>query len=150
MDALWDASQVATLEARRAEGWSASMIAAVLGVSRSAVCGKMRRLRMKAPPKSPSMVARHASPHISPGMPIGERRPIPPTPIHLGDGIAPAPGCVPLARRSGVANAILHRRHIECAWPIGAVEADTFHFCCAAVRKIGEPYCEEHFQRAKP
>jgi hypothetical protein len=181
MDALWDAPQVDVLKARRKDGWTASMIAAVIGVSRSAVCAKMNRLGMKAEPKPLSMsasaikcrksraaksseaeemgietedvVARRAAPHISPGMRAGEKyRPTPPVPVSLGDddGRTPAPGCLPLEQRSGVANAILHRSHVECAWPIGAVDADDFHFCSALVRKIGEPYCEEHFQRAKP
>jgi GcrA cell cycle regulator len=158
----WEDWQIETLKTRRAEGWSASQIAAVIGLSRNAVIGKMDRLglpKLERKPPSVAWAARCARRRAKAPPPKPEPRPKPwrsrpmepLPPVKMGAAIGgPAPGCVNLSRRSGAPNAILHRRHIECAWPIGDVVSDNFHFCCAMVAEIGKPYCPEHMEMAKP
>jgi hypothetical protein len=151
----WTAEQVEMLKARRADGWSAKRIAEVIGLSRSAVCAKMARLRMKAE-KKPADALRHRAkappPKPEPRPRPWRSRPMEPLPpVEMGADVGrPAPDCVELSRRSGAPNAILHRRHIECAWPIGEVMSDEFRFCCAMVAEIGRPYCRGHTEMAKP
>ena len=48
---VWTTEMIERLQALVADGWSASQIAGDLGVSRSAVCGKVHRMAIRVPTK---------------------------------------------------------------------------------------------------
>jgi GcrA cell cycle regulator len=156
---LWNDERIELLKRLWAEGATANLIAAQLGgISRSAVLGKIFRLRLGAstgPPPS-------ASPHDSGAKPPRAAR-------TATSGAAPAPVTLPksLARRrcggkrgdsSERASAPAHTRrkslleltNDSCRWPHGRPGTPTFFFCGAlgADLEHGMPYCERHARRA--
>jgi GcrA cell cycle regulator len=165
MGSPWKTWQIDTAKALFAEGWSMARIAASIGLSKNAVVGKLDRMKLKrerAFSMTESAVrsrAKRAASHqkdrvtkpiIRAGKPFRSANPTPPNPVSLSSEAGePAPGCVKLSLRSGAGNANLHRRVIECAWPIGEVFSDEFHFCSAMVAELGKPYCQEHTDMAR-
>jgi GcrA cell cycle regulator len=143
----WTEERVEALRRLWADGLSASDIAAKVGVTRSAVCGKLARLgltRDKAAPRTASRPRRAASrpKPAAPGSTLPRARddtgklpalPLPPT----------APEDIPR-----VATLDLEPHH--CRWVCGdplEVGASAPLFCGA--RKLPSlPYCEAHARRA--
>jgi GcrA cell cycle regulator len=156
---LWNDERIELLKRLWAEGATASLIAAQLGgISRSAVLGKIFRLRLGActdPPPS-------ASPHDSGAKPPRAAR-------TATSGATSAPVTLPksLARRrrggkrgdsSERAGAPAHTRgktlleltNDSCRWPHGRPGTPTFFYCGAAGADLehGAPYCARHARRA--
>lgn len=140
----WTDARVAQLTQLWTQGVSASGIAEALGdVSRSAVLGKLHRLRLlrsRAPASAPR---RYEGPMSAPPAPtagppqVAGRRAGPPEPAKSAwreAAFAPLPGTAPrdwLSRRFG-----------ECAFPVGG-DGDALMSCCAPVRSRSA-YCPTH------
>ncbi len=129
----WTEDAVERLRRRWAEGVSTAAIGRELGVSKNAVIGKARRLRLA---NRPSPI-RPAKPKPDPGPPP---RPVPPSrPVRL---LPPGPAAAEPDRRlaampAGAADAA------PCRWPIGEPGTAGFRFCDAAALG-GKPYCAAH------
>ena len=140
---FWTKERIATLERLWAQGRSAGTIAKALGgISRSAVLGKIFRLRLGDAPKPAPKTERSAK------------------------AVAPAPHKPRAkvrgpARRRGVATtapparAPKHKSLFEltnrcCRWPHGSPGAKNFFFCGAPGADVesGVPYCADHMKRA--
>jgi GcrA cell cycle regulator len=122
---------------------SASTIAAILGVSRNAVVGKIHRLRsegFKMPVSGPRRGLHHLkkpAPAPKP-VPAPKRAPLiaPDAPIPVV--ITPPPGAI-----RSPADLADHM----CKWPIGDPRAPDFFFC-AEPRLADKPYCAKHARKA--
>lgn len=105
---LWDDKRVAALREMRAEGLTASAIGQRFGVSRSAVLGKLHRLKVVAPPRPtrpapvPKPEATRPAPKPKPVVPTVRGWPMPAgpnataTPASAGcrsGAMLPARGC---------------------------------------------------------
>jgi GcrA cell cycle regulator len=140
---FWTKERVATLKRLWAEGASASVISKKLGgISRSAVLGKIFRLRLggaQKPAKAPGPKAKTGGAKPGPARPKDQ----------------------PLRRRSGktqdaiASRATTHKSLLEltntcCRWPHGRPGAKNFSFCGAPGADVesGVPYCALHMQRA--
>jgi GcrA cell cycle regulator len=137
---FWTEKRLATLKQMWAEGRSASEIAKTLGgVSRSAVLGKVFRLRLGVAEKPAKKAAR--------GNPAQQKS-------------RKAPKDSPARRRRVAGNesvpGVPRRRSLFeltnqcCRWPHGEPGARNFFFCGAAGADIenGLPYCPKHMRRA--
>jgi GcrA cell cycle regulator len=148
----WNAERIALLRQRWAEGLSASSIAKELGpqISRSAVLGKVHRLKLV----QPAFKRRHpekekASPRRR-GAPRKPRR-------RAGSGLLAAFDALRLAGRPadlesthqhaakafGPTCTLLDLTNTTCRWPVGDPGQAGFAFCGAAVFHR-YPYCLAH------
>lgn len=123
-DALWTDDRIALLEQMRASGASAAAIAKRLGVSRSAVLGKIFRLRR------PSAKKQQAAAQASLKSAAPKR--------HRADP----------PRRRGIS--LLELTNDTCRWPHGEPGRPGFFFCGepGADLESGRPYCARHARRA--
>jgi GcrA cell cycle regulator len=132
-DETWTNERIASLKQMWAGGSTAAAIAARLGnISRSAVLGKISRLRLDSPSETPP-AARGESP-------ARRRR----TPVRKKSNEAP-PATAPLRGKT-----LLELTNNSCRWPFGRPGTSKFHFCGApgADLERGMPYCAVHAQRA--
>jgi GcrA cell cycle regulator len=143
----WTDARIAQLTRLWNEGVSAAGIAEALGdVSRSAVLGKLHRLRLlrgraaaSAPRRYEGPVGGQATAPMSSVRPPAGRRgwpepPEPPKSPWCEAAFAPLPGAAPrnwLSRAFG-----------ECAFPVGG-DGDALMSCCAPV-KARSAYCATH------
>jgi GcrA cell cycle regulator len=140
----WTDARVAQLTRLWAAGVSASGIAAALGdVSRSAVLGKLHRLKQLKSRASASPPRRYDGPLPDGGRTAGAGRiaalgpsepPAPPAAPWREAAFAPLPGTAPrpwLSRDAG-----------ECAFPAGGEGTETLS-CCAPVQ-ARSAYCAAH------
>jgi GcrA cell cycle regulator len=127
----WSAERVSLLKTLWKSGAPASAIAARLGgMSRSAVLGKLFRLRRRA---GPTAALALRSPARARGRGKSEALPQPP----------------PAAPRA-TGKTLLELTNSCCRWPHGRPGAANFFFCGApgADLELGMPYCPRHAQRA--
>ena len=135
----WSSEKEASLERMWRAGETASVIAQTLHVSRSAVIGKIFRLRLSAAGGAPAA----ASPeHRRRGRTKGQAAPSPPSPSP-----APPPSPPPSKKRG---KSLLELTNGDCRWPIGDPGSKKFHYCGepGADVELGLPYCRAHMQRA--
>lgn len=111
---VWTDEMIQRLEELWAKGTSASAIGKDLGVSKNAVIGKSRRLKL---PARPSPIVR-----------AGEKK-------------KPVTGATPKEKQR-ITDIIELTAHL-CRWPFGNPDEEDFYFCGKAVVP-GKPYCQEH------
>jgi GcrA cell cycle regulator len=142
---FWTHERIATLKRLWAEGKPASEIAQKLGgISRSAVLGKIFRLRLGAAAKPAGKSRQKAKANCA------NRKPR-----------QTAPKDRPTRRRGGQqatkaqAPASTHKSLLEltnhaCRWPQGRPGTKNFFFCGASGADLenGLPYCAQHMRRA--
>jgi GcrA cell cycle regulator len=139
---FWTKERIATLERLWAQGKSAGTIAAVLGgISRSAVLGKIFRLRLGDAPKPAAKTQRTdkaatqalRKPRAKGHGPARRR----------GAELMPPPR--PPRRKS-----LFELTNQCCRWPQGSPGTKSFFFCGAPGADVesGVPYCAAHMQRA--
>jgi GcrA cell cycle regulator len=142
-DGSWTAERIALLKRLWAEGETAVVIAARLGgVSRSAVMGKVFRLRLhtaEAPAKAPSQANVREQGAVT--APARRRRR---TKYKLQAQPAPA-----VERQH---KTLFELTNKTCRWPHGCARTDRFFFCGAPEADLerGIPYCPAHMRRAYP
>ena len=143
---LWTAERVELLRALWAKGETAVAIAARLGgLSRSAVLGKIYRLRLHTDrrPLNASAKKRTPNKHAGTQAPARRRRR---TKYKKRLSINPAPA------RERQYKSLLELTNATCRWPHGRPGTDRFFFCGAPEADLerGIPYCPLHMQRAYP
>jgi GcrA cell cycle regulator len=140
---FWTKERVATLKRLWAEGASASVIGKKLGgISRSAVLGKIFRLRLGGahkPAKAPGQKAKAGG--AKPGRARLKDQPA----RRRSDKTQDA-----AASRATTHKSLLELTNTCCRWPHGRPGAKTFFFCGAPGADVesGVPYCALHMQRA--
>jgi GcrA cell cycle regulator len=139
---LWTDERVAALRLWWSEGATATAIAERLGgVSRSAVLGKIFRLRLAAAATTAATTAAEkAAPDVSSPAALARRprgrRKKSPQIVHAA------------TRRRG--KSLLELKNDSCRWPFGRPGTPSFFFCGApgADLERGMPYCAVHARRA--
>jgi GcrA cell cycle regulator len=140
----WTDARIALLKRLRSEGVSCSKIAAALGgVSRSAVVGKIRRLRLPPSACGPRQAGPRA--HASDG------RTVPPliTARRAGRKSVRPEFAIATLEQFNAAIPIWQRRTLwqltrsSCRWPVGEPNKSEFFFCGGQVEE-GRPYCTGH------
>jgi hypothetical protein len=143
---VWTAERIELLRALWANGETADAIAARLGgLSRSAVLGKIYRLRLhtdEAPLNAPAKKRPPDKNASSEGLARRRRR----TRYKKRASAVPAPAPVRQYK------SLLELTNITCRWPHGRPGTDRFFFCGAPEADLerGIPYCARHMQRAYP
>jgi GcrA cell cycle regulator len=129
MQKNWTDKKLSLLKKLWTEGKTAVAIAQRLGVSKSAVLGKVFRLRVLPPAQEPNPTAASSSILRRKGQRFG-------------------PESQDLAIKRG--KSLLELTSGSCRWPIGDPAKKSFHFCGepGADLEQGIPYCERHRQRA--
>jgi GcrA cell cycle regulator len=129
----WTESRLGLLKQLWAAGETAAAIAARLGVTPSAVLGKVHRLQLGPRPKAKR--TRKA--------PVAKS----PEPRRRGERDAEAEPVAEVTKR-GVS--LFELTNGTCRWPIGEPGTAGFHFCGAAGADLenDQPYCERHARRA--
>jgi GcrA cell cycle regulator len=137
---FWSKERIATLERLWAQGKSAGIIAKALGgISRSAVLGKIFRLRLgdakasaQASAKAPEQEARKQQGKLR----LARRRGIP--------SAAAPPSRAPRRKT------LFELTNQCCRWPHGQPGSKNFFFCGAPGADVegGVPYCAAHMKRA--
>jgi GcrA cell cycle regulator len=140
MQAQWPPEDVALLKKLWTEGSSATEIAARLGgISRSAVLGKVFRLRLPPAPagKIPPADKTAPTPAVSKQAPARRRR---------GAAAAPAPK----RKRGGVPKSLFELTNSCCRWPFRRPGTQKYFFCGVEEADLerGIPYCRCHMRRA--
>ena len=136
MRGIWTRERLALLKKLWTDGETATAIAARLRMSRSAVLGKVFRLRLRPAKKATAASARSGTATL-------RRRHKRRSPIkHRAKPAAPA------ATPSG--KTLFELTNGSCRWPHGQPGTKTFHFCGAPGADLagGRPYCERHARRA--
>lgn len=136
----WNDDKEAEFRRLWSEGKSASEIAEKLDTTRSAVCGKARRLKLAARrrPNAPPRAARTsaAAPKlvVVPARQTGKseltrqiKAAVPRQKTLPGRGTIPAP--VAARKADGTHYGITDLTNRTCRWPIGAPADEGFHFC---------------------
>jgi len=139
MRGVWTRERIALLKKLWADGETATAIAARLRMSRSAVLGKVFRLRLR--PAANAAAARSNT--VVPRRRHKTRSPI----KHRVEPRAPAAPAAP-AVASG--KTLFELTNDCCRWPHGQPGTKAFHFCGAPGADLegGRPYCERHARRA--
>jgi GcrA cell cycle regulator len=138
MRGVWTHERIALLKQLWANGETATAIAARLRMSRSAVLGKVFRLRLRPAKKATAASAR------SRRATLGQRRKgRPPAKPRARPAVAAAPAMAP-------GKTLFELTNDCCRWPHGQPGTKTFHFCGAPGADLegGRPYCERHMRRA--
>jgi GcrA cell cycle regulator len=143
---LWTAERVELLRALWAKGETAVAIAARLGgPSRSAVLGKIYRLRLHTDQAPLNAPAKKPAPNKHTGIqaPARRRRR---TKYKKRTPISPVPAPVRQYK------SLLELTNTTCRWPHGRPGTDRFFFCGVPEADLerGIPYCPLHMQRAYP
>jgi len=143
----WDDETLALLKRLWSEGKTATAIAAALGgMSRSAVLGKIFRLRLGAAGGAPK--AKRAAK-------AGNKKPLAatrhPAPSRRRRGRTMTdPAKAPRAPAGSRRKTLLELTNTCCRWPLSRPGGKGFFFCGAADADIegGKPYCDRHMRRA--
>jgi GcrA cell cycle regulator len=151
----WTDERVELLKKLWSEGLSASAIAAALGgVTRNAVIGKVHRLGLSGRAKAPApQQQRKAKPTRAPSHPM-RSTPFVRGNVALAADVAPVleQEPVPEAERRPVQDVviplservtIMELREQMCRWPIGDPGREDFRFCGGRIA-TGSPYCAHH------
>ncbi len=142
----WTAERLDLLRQLWAEGQTAAAIAARLGaMSRSAVLGKIFRLRLAAPGSAETAEKQRsdaAADQYTGGAHIARRRRSP-------KRAQQQQPCLNAARRG---KALLELTNNTCRWPHGRPGTEKFHFCGVPEADLerGIPYCARHMRCAYP
>ncbi len=153
----WSDEQIALLRTMWAAGATAAAIARRLGgPSRSAVLGKVFRLRLVARPASsaentaPNGSAWSAPRREPAGAGTADLPEAAPARRRVGRSRKPAPAAPPNGNRRG--KSLLDLDNQCCRWPHGRPGAANFFFCGAPGADVerGIPYCGRHMRRAYP
>ncbi len=126
---LWTQARIAALTRLWRAGKTAGAIGKALGgISRSAVLGKVFRLRLDAAPRR------------------GSARPPGDAPARRRAGKAPPPATSNKSRRK----TLFELTNEGCRWPYGELGERRFLFCGAAGADLAHdiPYCPRHMERA--
>jgi len=140
-EAAWTATQIELLQKLWAEGETAAAIAARLGgLSRSAVLGKVFRLRLRAGKTASAATAKCAVDDGEATAPARRRR--------GGKRGKPAQPLAPAT--VGQHKTLFELTNKTCRWPHGQPGTNNFFFCGAPEADLeqGIPYCVRHMQRA--
>ena len=131
MRGVWTRERIALLKKFWADGETATAIAARLRMSKSAVLGKVFRLRLRPAAKATAAAARRNAAKV------GRRR----------RGRPPA---APTAPVMASGKTLFELTNNSCRWPHGQPGTKAFHFCGAPGADLegGRPYCERHMRRA--
>jgi GcrA cell cycle regulator len=149
-DKIWTDKRIASLKQMWADGATAAAIAERLGgLSRSAVLGKIHRLRPSVAKKK-----RVAAKALHTQAALQRRRPArrivpPPSPPSPQPPQLPPPRLRPQAsRRRG--KSLLELTNDDCRWPHGEPGTRGFFFCGAPGADLegGKAYCVHHARRA--
>jgi GcrA cell cycle regulator len=135
MQQNWTVEKLALLKELWGKGNTAAAIARQLGVSKSAVLGKIFRLRLP-PAEKPLPDADFSPAHRRKGRRF--KTPEEPTTKKSEE---------PAVKRG---KSLLELTNETCRWPIGDPSKKNFHFCGepGADLEQGIPYCERHRRRA--
>lgn len=139
----WSVERIALLRRLWSEGATADVIGARLGgLSRSAVLGKVFRLRLRGDPATGAEKARQQTDAKSPPnetAPARRRKPQP-----RGQQVSATPAAVSRHRT------LLELTNHTCRWPHGRPGTAKFFFCGALGADLakGIPYCAQHMRRA--
>ncbi len=150
----WGDDTVSRLRSLWEEGHSTSEIGRRLGVSKNAVIGKARRLKLSRRPSpirpassgGPRQSGRRRVPKLAEIAPLCRTAPKPspaaparpPGPMSRSLPLPPMP-----AGQSRAKSPSLGRGTTLCCWPLGEPGTHTFRFCDAPAL-ARKPYCEEH------
>jgi GcrA cell cycle regulator len=140
----WTVERVQLLQKLWAQGVTAAAIAARLGgLSRSAVMGKVFRLRLQTAAPVPLSRIKHNSVNSSGQVAAPARR-------RRGGKRARRSELPPAA--SAQHKTLLELTNKTCRWPHGRVGTSKFFFCGAPEADLarGVPYCAHHMRRAYP
>jgi GcrA cell cycle regulator len=134
MPRAWTKERIDLLKKLWAAGKTAAEIAASLdGISRSAVLGKVFRLRLRPVDQVPKRATADSSP------------------VWRRGGAARISRQRPRATVSAQGKSLLELTNDTCRWPVGHPGTKKFHFCGAgADLERGMPYCARHMRRAYP
>src|SRR5580704_11384103 len=135
MRGVWTRERIAVLKKLWADGETATAIAMRLRMSKSAVLGKVFRLRLPSAPKATAAAARRNAASV------GRRR----------RGRQPAKSrVIPAAPAVASGKTLFELTNDSCRWPHGQPGTKMFHFCGAPGADLegGRPYCERHMRRA--
>jgi GcrA cell cycle regulator len=135
MRGVWTRERIALLKKLWADGETATAIAMRLRMSKSAVLGKVFRLRLPSAAKATTAAARRNA------ATVGRRR----------RGRLPAkPQVKPAAPVMAPGKTLFELTNDSCRWPHGQPGTKTFHFCGAPGADLegDRPYCERHARRA--
>ena len=138
MRGIWTRERIALLKRLWTDGETATAIAAQLRMSKSAVLGKVFRLRLR-----PAANATAAAVRGNTAVP--RRRHKSRSPIkHRAKPAAPA------APTMASGKTLFELTNDCCRWPHGQPGTKAFHFCGAPGADLegGRPYCERHARRA--
>ena len=142
-DDAWTDDRIAILKAMWADGVSAAAIAVRLGgLSRSAVLGKIHRLRLNAATAvAAGTKAQAAAEAARKSAALQRRRP------ERDRTPAPSPQPQGLRQRG---KSLLDLTNDSCRWPNGEPGKRSFFFCGAPGADLegGRPYCAHHARRA--
>ncbi len=133
-DEAWNDKRIDMLKMLWAQGDTATAIGTTLGLSRSAVLGKIFRLRL-----GPVAAGQQRQPQIPEKAPAIARRRHGPSPPHVSEG---KPGVT--------AKSLFELTNDCCRWPYRRPGTEKYFFCGAegADLKGGVPYCARHMRRA--
>jgi GcrA cell cycle regulator len=135
MRGVWTRERIALLKKLWTDGETATVIAMRLRMSKSAVLGKVFRLRLRPAAKATAAAARRDA------ATVGRRR----------RGRLPTkPWVKPAAPAMTPGKTLFELTNDSCRWPHGQPGTKTFHFCGAPGADLegGRPYCERHMRRA--
>jgi GcrA cell cycle regulator len=135
MRGVWTRERIALLKKFWADGETAAAIAMRLRMSKSAVLGKVFRLRLPSAAKAAAAAARRNAASV------GRRR----------RGRQPAKSrVIPVAPAVACGKTLFELTNDSCRWPHGQPGTKMFHFCGALGADLegGRPYCERHARRA--
>jgi GcrA cell cycle regulator len=135
---VWTRERIALLKELWADGEKATAIATQLRMSRSAVLGKVFRLRLR-PVKNATAASARSNTAI-----LRRRHKSRPPNKHRAKPAAPAaPAMAP-------GKTLFELTNDSCRWPHGQPGTKAFHFCGAPGADLegGRPYCERHARRA--
>jgi GcrA cell cycle regulator len=136
MRGVWTRERIALLKKLWADGETATAIATRLRMSKSAVLGKVFRLRLRPAVNATAAAARSNT------VILRRRHKSRPSIKHRAKPAAPA------AVASG--KTLFELTNDSCRWPHGQPGTKAFHFCGAPGADLegGRPYCELHARRA--
>ena len=141
MRGVWTRERIALLKTLWADGETAAAIAMRLRMSKSAVLGKVFRLRLPSAPKATAAAARRNAASV--GRRRRGRQP-------AKSRVIPAAPAAPAAPAVASGKTLFELTNDSCRWPYGQPGTKMFHFCGAPGADLegGRPYCERHARRA--
>jgi GcrA cell cycle regulator len=138
MRGVWTRERIALLKKLWADGETATAIATRLRMSKSAVLGKVFRLRLRPAATGTTATARGNTAILR------RRHKSRPPNKHRAKPVAPAAPAMALGKT------LFELTNDSCRWPHGQPGTKAFHFCGAPGADLegGRPYCERHERRA--